>query len=137
MQAGARRAVRQGPGGHRFRGGPDRHAHRADQRAHRPPARPLEGPPLASRPAHARRPPAPVPQLPAEEGPRGLPVADPRAGPPPVSVLAPGTPAPEFTLKTEDLEDFTRADLEGRTTVLVFYPNSFSPVCTDQLNIYD
>ena len=54
-----------------------------------------------------------------------------------MSVLSPGTPAPEFTLKTEDGDDFTRDDLEGRTTVLVFYPNSFSPVCTDQLNIYD
>jgi peroxiredoxin len=53
-----------------------------------------------------------------------------------VSVLEPGTPAPEFTLKREDGADFTRDDLEGRTTVLVFYPNSFSPVCTDQLNVY-
>ena len=25
----------------------------------------------------------------------------------------------------------------GRTTVLVFYPFAFSPVCTDQLNLYD
>jgi peroxiredoxin len=32
---------------------------------------------------------------------------------------------------------FTRADLEGKTTVLVFYPFAFSPVCTDQLNLYD
>ncbi|MDQ3092925.1 MAG: redoxin family protein, partial [Actinomycetota bacterium] len=37
---------------------------------------------------------------------------------------------PEFTLKTEDGEDFTREDLAGRTTVLVFYPSAFSPVCT-------
>jgi len=29
-----------------------------------------------------------------------------------------------------------RADLEGRTTVLVFYPFAFSPVCTDQLSLY-
>jgi peroxiredoxin len=54
-----------------------------------------------------------------------------------VSIIAPGTPAPEFTLKTEDGEDFTREDLAGSTTVLVFYPNAFSPVCTDQFQIYE
>ena len=54
-----------------------------------------------------------------------------------MTLIAPGTPVPEFTLKTEDLEDFTRADLEGRTTVLVFYPGAFSPVCTDQLQLYE
>ena len=47
-----------------------------------------------------------------------------------------GTPVPEFTLKRGDGSDFTRADLEGRTTVLVFYPFAFSPVCTDQFQIY-
>jgi peroxiredoxin (alkyl hydroperoxide reductase subunit C) len=51
--------------------------------------------------------------------------------------LQPGTPAPEFTLAREDGSTFTRADLEGRTTVLVFYPFAFSRVCTDQLNLYD
>jgi peroxiredoxin (alkyl hydroperoxide reductase subunit C) len=48
-----------------------------------------------------------------------------------------GTPAPEFTLRREDGSKFTRADLEGKSTVLVFYPFAFSPVCTDQLNLYD
>ena len=51
-------------------------------------------------------------------------------------VIAPGGPAPEFTLKTEQGEDFTREDLAGRTTVLVFYPAAFSAVCTDQFQIY-
>jgi peroxiredoxin len=54
-----------------------------------------------------------------------------------MSILAPGSPAPEFTLKREDTSDFTRADLLGRTTVLVFYPFAFSPVCTDQLQLYE
>ena len=48
-----------------------------------------------------------------------------------------GNPAPEFTLKRADGSDFTRTDLEGQTTVLVFYPFAFSPVCTDQLNLYE
>ena len=52
-------------------------------------------------------------------------------------MIEPGSPAPEFVLKRADGSDFTRADLDGRTTVLVFYPFAFSPVCTDQLNLYD
>jgi peroxiredoxin (alkyl hydroperoxide reductase subunit C) len=52
-------------------------------------------------------------------------------------LVAPGTPAPEFTLKTATGEDFTRDDLLGRTTVLVFFPNAFSPVCTNQFQIYE
>jgi peroxiredoxin len=54
-----------------------------------------------------------------------------------VSIVAPGTPAPEFTLKRADGSPFTREDLLGNTTVLVFYPFAFSPVCTDQLQIYE
>jgi mycoredoxin-dependent peroxiredoxin len=54
-----------------------------------------------------------------------------------MSVLAPGEPAPEFTLQTAEGEDFTREDLRGQGTVLVFYPFAFSPVCTDQLQLYE
>jgi peroxiredoxin (alkyl hydroperoxide reductase subunit C) len=55
----------------------------------------------------------------------------------PDSIIAPGTPVPQFTLRREDGSEFTRADLVGRTSVLVFYPFAFSPVCTDQLNLYE
>jgi peroxiredoxin len=51
-------------------------------------------------------------------------------------VIAPGTPVPDFTLQREDGSEFTAADLDGQRTVLVFYPFAFSPVCTDQLNLY-
>src|SRR3954470_21215232 len=54
-----------------------------------------------------------------------------------MSIVAAGEPAPDFTLKTEAGEDFTREQLLGRTTVLVFYPFAFSPVCTDQLSVYN
>ena len=54
-----------------------------------------------------------------------------------MSIIAAGTPAPEFRLKREDGRDFTREDLLGQTSVLVFYPFAFSPVCTDQLQLYE
>ena len=54
-----------------------------------------------------------------------------------MAIVAPGTPAPQFRLKTEDGDDFTGEDLKGHTTVLVFYPFAFSPVCTDQLSLYN
>jgi peroxiredoxin len=54
-----------------------------------------------------------------------------------VAIIAPGTPVPEFRLAREDGSDFTREDLLGRTTILVFYPFAFSSVCTDQLQVYE
>ena len=54
-----------------------------------------------------------------------------------MSVIAVGTPAPRFTLKTADEEAFTQADLLGKTSVLVFYPYAFTPVCSDQLTLYE
>ena len=48
-----------------------------------------------------------------------------------------GAPVPEFRLARGDGSGFTAADLEGQTSVLVFYPFAFSPVCTDQLNLYE
>jgi peroxiredoxin len=52
-------------------------------------------------------------------------------------VIEPGSPAPDFTLPDQDGHKVSLADLRGRTTVLVFYPLDFSPVCTDQLNVYN
>jgi len=54
-----------------------------------------------------------------------------------VSVLAPGTPVPQFKLAREDRSDFTQDDLRDQYTVLVFYPFAFSPVCTDQFQLYE
>jgi peroxiredoxin len=53
------------------------------------------------------------------------------------TVLAPGTKVPDFKLVAEGGEDFTQGHLQGKTTVLVFYPFAFSPVCTDQLQVYE
>ena len=53
-----------------------------------------------------------------------------------MSVVEPGAPVPEFVLRREDGKKVRRDDLRGQTSVLVFYPNAFSPVCTDQLSVY-
>ena len=53
-----------------------------------------------------------------------------------MSIVAAGQPAPDFTLARFEAEPFTRADLLGATTLLIFYPFAFSPVCTDQLGVY-
>jgi peroxiredoxin (alkyl hydroperoxide reductase subunit C) len=54
-----------------------------------------------------------------------------------VAVLPAGTPAPDFTLARHEGAPFTREDLRGRATFLAFYPFAFSPVCTDQLSVYN
>jgi peroxiredoxin len=54
-----------------------------------------------------------------------------------VSLIAAGAPAPRFALQREDGGPFERDDLLARTTILVFYPFAFSPVCTDQLQVYE
>jgi peroxiredoxin len=52
-------------------------------------------------------------------------------------VIEAGQPAPEFSLRRSNGDPFTRQHLLGQTTVLVFYPFAFSPVCTDQLSLYN
>jgi peroxiredoxin (alkyl hydroperoxide reductase subunit C) len=54
-----------------------------------------------------------------------------------MAAIAPGRPAPEFSLARAEGAPFTQADLRGRRTLLVFYPFAFSEVCTNQLGIYD
>jgi peroxiredoxin len=45
-------------------------------------------------------------------------------------------PAPDFRLPDQDGNEVSLADFAGRRLVLVFYPLDFSPVCTDQLSLY-
>ena len=51
-------------------------------------------------------------------------------------MIAAGEPAPDFTLRNQDGEQVSLADYRGRKVMLVFYPLDFSPVCSDQLSIY-
>jgi peroxiredoxin (alkyl hydroperoxide reductase subunit C) len=54
-----------------------------------------------------------------------------------MAIIAAGSPVPDFVLKNAEGEDVTPATLAGTTAILVFYPFAFSPVCTDQLQIYE
>ena len=54
-----------------------------------------------------------------------------------MGIIAAGSPAPDFTLASRAGKPFTRSDLEGRLSILAFYPFAFSPVCTDQLSVYN
>lgn len=51
-------------------------------------------------------------------------------------MIEPGSAAPDFTLADQDGNQVSLADYRDRTVVLVFYPADFSPVCTDQLSVY-
>jgi peroxiredoxin len=51
-------------------------------------------------------------------------------------MIQPGSPAPDFKLPDQDGNRVSLADFRGRPVILVFYPSDFSPVCTDQLSVY-
>jgi peroxiredoxin len=48
-----------------------------------------------------------------------------------------GLPAPDFTLLAAPGQPMSLAELRGRHVVLVFYPADWSPVCGDQLALYN
>jgi peroxiredoxin len=51
-------------------------------------------------------------------------------------MIAAGEPAPGFTLRNQDGEQVSLSDYRGSKLLLIFYPLDFSPVCSDQLSIY-
>ena len=50
--------------------------------------------------------------------------------------LATGTEAPNFELRSTPDQALSLSELRGRPVVLVFYPEDWSPVCSDQLTLY-
>ena len=44
-----------------------------------------------------------------------------------------GDPAPDFTLRDGNGDEWCLSDFSGRTTVLLFYPGDETPVCTRQM----
>jgi peroxiredoxin len=53
------------------------------------------------------------------------------------SILQPGTPAPDFTLPVTADQTVSLADFRGRPLIIAFYPNDWSPVCGDQMALYN
>ena len=51
-------------------------------------------------------------------------------------ILAPGDQAPDFSLKSTPDQLVSLSDFRGRTVILAFYPADFSPVCGDQMALY-
>ncbi len=56
---------------------------------------------------------------------------------PPTGALQPGTPAPNFELLATPDQKVDLNHFRGRPVVLVFYPADWSPVCGDQLALYN
>src|SRR6201996_9458551 len=52
-------------------------------------------------------------------------------------ILSPGTVAPDFELPVTPDQKLKLSDLRGKPVVLVFYPADWSPVCGDQLALYN
>jgi peroxiredoxin len=51
-------------------------------------------------------------------------------------VIEVGEKAPDFSLPNHKGEQISLSDFRGRKVMLAFYPSDFSPVCSDQLSIY-
>jgi peroxiredoxin len=53
------------------------------------------------------------------------------------SILGPGTPAPSFKLRSTPDQFLALSDYRGSNLILAFYPADWSPVCGDQMNLYN
>jgi len=54
----------------------------------------------------------------------------------PAGPLQPGTRAPDFTLPATPDQNLTLSELAS-PTVLIFYPGDWSPVCSDELSMFE
>ena len=52
-------------------------------------------------------------------------------------MLAIGTEAPDFSLFTTPDQKFKLSELKGKKVILAFYPADWSPVCSDQMALYN
>lgn len=53
------------------------------------------------------------------------------------NLLPAGTPAPEFSLNVTPDQKLSLSDLRGKPVILAFYPADWSPVCGDQMALYN
>jgi peroxiredoxin len=54
-----------------------------------------------------------------------------------LTILAPGSKAPNFSLNTTPDQKVSLTNFRGRPVVLAFYPADWSPVCSDELTLYN
>jgi peroxiredoxin len=52
------------------------------------------------------------------------------------AMLMPGQRAPDFTLPSSPQQRTSLSDYRGRPTILAFYPADWSPVCSDEIALY-
>ena len=52
-------------------------------------------------------------------------------------ILPAGAPAPDFALNATPDQVLRLSELRGRPVILVFYPADWSPVCGDQVALYN
>lgn len=52
-------------------------------------------------------------------------------------ILKPGTPAPDFTLHSTPDQFVSLSEFRGQPVILAFYPADWSPVCGDQMSLYN
>ncbi|HEU4698255.1 MAG TPA: redoxin domain-containing protein [Gemmatimonadales bacterium] len=64
-------------------------------------------------------------------------MSDPTTQVPVGDVLAPGTPAPDFTLPSAPERALALRELRGRPVILAFYPADWSPVCGDEVALFN
>jgi peroxiredoxin len=53
------------------------------------------------------------------------------------SALPAGTQAPDFTLASSPEQKLSLSDLRGNPVILAFYPADWSPVCGDEMSLYN
>lgn len=53
------------------------------------------------------------------------------------TALQPGTRAPDFSLPVTADQRVSLSDFAGQTVILAFYPADWSPVCGDQMALYN
>ena len=53
------------------------------------------------------------------------------------NILSAGTPAPDFSLHVTPDQKLSLSELRGKPVILAFYPADWSPVCGDQMALYN
>ena len=53
------------------------------------------------------------------------------------NILSPGTAAPDFKLHVTPDQTLSLSELRGQPVILAFYPADWSPVCGDQMALYN